>query len=241
MNKIPNFQTTKLVGETIEFFQTAFSVDNIIFGFDGSDLKVLLIKRGTEPFNNYWALPGDLVHPDEELENAASRILFSLTGLRELYLEQVHTFGQVNRHPVGRVITIAYYSLVKIASYNPIPSSFAQLTYWASVKNVGELAFDHNLILETCVKALQHKVRVQPIGFELLPHEFSLTELQQLYESILGLELDKRNFRKKILSMDLIRTSNQIQKGVPHRPAKLYEFDYEKYKALLNKGFNFEL
>ena len=190
-----------------EFFRTALTVDNVIFGFDEADLKVLLIKRGTEPYRDLWALPGDFMYPEEDLDTAAERVLKELTGLEHVYLEQVRTFGAVNRHPLGRVATVAYFSLVKINRYDVTPASFAQKAKWHSVAKIQELAFDHNSILEACFHALKQRVRVRPVGFELLPPKFTLTELQHLYEAILEPnssdgKLDKRNFRKKILAMD---------------------------------------
>ncbi len=227
--------------EANEFFKSAFSVDNIIFGFDEGDLKVLLIKRGQEPYQDMWALPGDLVYPNEDLESSAERVLRELTGLRDVYLEQVKTFGKVDRHPVGRVITVAYFSLIKISNYTLTPKSFANKAKWHAISQVGDLAFDHNSILTTCYNTLKRRVRQQPIGFELLPPKFTLTELQYLYESILETELDKRNFRKKILSMNLLIDLNEAQEGVAHRPAKLYSFDRERYEKFVAEGYNFEL
>ncbi|MBK8557188.1 MAG: NUDIX domain-containing protein [Lewinellaceae bacterium] len=229
------------MSEVESFFKSAFSVDNVIFGFDGSDLKVLLIQRGAAPFKGKWALPGDLVYPNEDLDTAAERVLEQLTGLRGVYLEQVKAFGAVNRHPLGRVITIAYYSLIKISDYSVTPASFAQSAKWHSLGEVGELAFDHNEILDNCLKELKHKVRMAPIGFELLPPKFTLTELQQLYESILETELDKRNFRKKILSMNLLQDLDEVQEGVAHRPAKLYRFDRKRYVKFVAEGFSFDI
>lgn len=227
------------MSEVESFFKSAFSVDNVIFGFDGGDLKVLLIQRGAAPFKGKWALPGDLVYPNENLETAAERVLEQLTGLRGVYLEQVKAFGAVNRHPLGRVITIAYYSLIKISDYTVTPASFAQSARWHSIAEVGELAFDHNEILDTCLRQLQHKVRNAPVGFELLPPKFTLTELQQLYEAILATKLDKRNFRKKILAMGLLLDLNQLQENVAHRPAKLYQFDRDNYEQFVSEGFSF--
>jgi 8-oxo-dGTP diphosphatase len=229
-----------------EFFRTALTVDNVIFGFDEADLKVLLIKRGTEPYSGLWALPGDFMYPDEDLDTAAERVLKELTGLEEVYLEQVQTFGSVNRHPLGRVATVAYFSLVKIESYNVMPASFAQKATWHSVAGIQDLAFDHNTILTTCFNTLKRRVRVRPIGFELLPPKFTLTELQHLYEAILQPptpdgKLDKRNFRKKILAMDFVVDLNESQANVAHRPARLYEFDRSKYDQFISEGFNFEL
>jgi 8-oxo-dGTP diphosphatase len=229
------------MNEVSNFFKSAFSVDGVIFGFDEGDLKVLLIKRGQDPYKGKWGLPGDLVYPNEDLSTAAGRVLYELTGLKNVFLEQVRAFGEVNRHPLGRVITIAYYSLIKISDYEVTPASFAKKAKWHSVSEVGELAFDHNKILDACFKRLQENVRTRPIGFELLPPKFTLTELQHLYESILETELDKRNFRKKILSMKLLVDLDETQEGVAHRPAKLYEFDQERYQDFISEGFSFEL
>ena len=163
------------------FFKSAFTVDNIIFGFDEGDLKVLLIKRGEEPYSGQWALPGYFVYSDEDLDTAAKRVLEELTGLRNVYLEQVRTFGRVNRHPVGRVITVAYFSLLKINHYQLQPASIALQAKWHSVSKATNLAFDHNEILDACFQRLKRLVRTRPVGFELLPPKFTLTELQYLY------------------------------------------------------------
>ncbi|MCR9287477.1 NUDIX domain-containing protein [Saprospiraceae bacterium] len=229
------------MNEVNNFFKSAFSVDGVIFGFDEGDLKVLLIKRGEEPYKGKWALPGDLVYPNEDLSTAAGRVLLELTGLKNVFLEQVRAFGEVDRHPLGRVITIAYFSLIKISDYEVTPASFAKKAQWHSVSEVGDLAFDHNEILSACFGRLQEIVRTRPVGFELLPPKFTLTELQHLYESILETDLDKRNFRKKILSMKLLVDLDETQEGVAHRPAKLYEFDQKRYRAFISEGFSFEL
>ncbi|HMN91580.1 MAG TPA: NUDIX domain-containing protein [Saprospiraceae bacterium] len=223
------------------FFKSAFTVDNVIFGFDEGDLKVLLIKRGEEPHKGMWALPGYFVYPKEDLDTAANRVLEELTGLRNVFLEQVKTFGAVNRHPFGRVITVSYFSLIKIEDYSLQPASIARKAQWHSVAKVKELAFDHNDILSACFSRLKWLVRLRPVGFELLPPKFTLTELQHLYEAILETSLDKRNFRKKILSMNLLVDLNEWQEGVAHRPAKLYRFDPDKYHQFQAEGFNFEL
>ena len=223
------------------FFKSAITVDNVIFGFDEGDLKVLLIKRGEEPFNGSWALPGYFVNENEDLETAAKRVLEELTGLRNVFLEQVKTFGRVDRHPLGRAITVAYFSLLKINDFPVQPASIAQKAHWHSVADVKRLAFDHDEILDSCFQRLKLSVRSRPIGFELLPPKFTLTELQHLYEAILETDLDKRNFRKKILSMDLLIDLGETQAGVAHRPAKLYKFDKEKYRQFQAEGFIFEL
>ena len=223
------------------YFKSAFTVDMTIFGFDDADLKILLIKRGEEPFADDWALPGYFVREDENLDKAAERILAELTGLSNVFLEQVKTFGRVDRHPTGRVITVAYFSLVKISNYKLQPSSIALQTKWQSLSKINSLPFDHREILDTCFERLQRLVRIRPIGFELLPPKFTLTELQHLYEAIYQVELDKRNFRKKILSMNLLIDLKEVQAGVAHRPAKLYKFDTEKYERFKREGFSFEL
>ena len=223
------------------YFKSALTVDNVIFGFDEGDLKVLLIKRNEEPFIDKWALPGYFVNPEEDLDEAANRVLRELTGISEVYLEQVHTFGSVNRHPFGRVITVAYFSLIKIQDYHLQPSSIAEQIKWHDISRIQELAFDHNKILDACFLRLKSRVRTRPIGFELLPPRFTLTELQHLYEAILNTKLDKRNFRKKILAMNLLVDLKITQEGVAHRPARLYQFDKERYEKFLSEGFNFEI
>lgn len=224
-----------------KFFKSAFTVDNVIFGFDEGDLKVLLIKRGEAPFQDQWALPGYFVNPDEDLDTAAQRVLKELTGLENVYLEQVSTFGALGRHPLGRVITVAYYSLIKISDFNVQASSIARKAKWHSIAKMRDLAFDHGEILAACFQRLKRRVRSRPVGFELLPPKFTLTELQHLYEAILETELDKRNFRKKILSMNLLVDLNETQEGVAHRPARLYQFDRQKYEKFLSEGYIFDL
>ena len=223
------------------YFKYAITVDNVIFGFDEGELKVLLIKRGEEPYDGMWALPGYFVKPAENLDDAAMRILTELTGVSNVYLEQVASYGAVDRHPFGRVITVAYYSLVKIEDYHLKADSIATLTTWKEISQIGSLAFDHNEIFRDCLERLRQHLRARPIGFELLPMKFTLTELQHLYEAILELSLDKRNFRKKILSTDMLIDLKEVQEGVAHRPAKLYKFDKEKYANFAAKGFSFEV
>jgi len=233
-----------------QFFFAAFTVDSVVFGFDEGDLKILLIKRGEEPFAGKWALPGYFVKKTETLDSAAERVLEELTGLKNVYLEQVHSFGKIDRHPAGRVITCGYFALIKIKDYKIKPGStgLAKRAEWHSFKELGELAFDHNEVIDYAFRMLKRRVRTQPIGFELLPPKFTLTQLQHLYEAILlsdalpeNNKLDKRNFRKKILSMNLLVDLNEYQEGVAHRPAKLYRFDKEKYQELENAGFSYEL
>jgi 8-oxo-dGTP diphosphatase len=224
--------------EVEPFFKSAFSVDNVIFGFDGGDLKVLLIQRNKAPYAHKWALPGDMVYPYEDINQAAVRVLEQLAGLRGLYLEQVGAFGAVNRHPLGRVITIAYFALVNIAEYTVCAQPGIEAAQWHKVADATDLAFDHHDILHASLQQLREKVRMAPVGFELLPPKFTLSALQHLYEAILEISFEKRNFRKKILSLNLLRDLDELQEGVAHRPARLYQFDDMRYRQFMAEGFH---
>ncbi len=224
-----------------KFFQFGLSVDCVVFGYHEKRLKVLLIKRGAEPYLGSWALPGDLVYPNENIEVAAKRILKDLTGISELFMEQTKVYGKVDRHPAGRVITTAYYSLIDIAKHDPHASAWAEGVYWVDLEEVPGLAFDHDEILEDALQTLRQRVRHQPVGFELLPQKFALADLQALYEALLNEVYDKANFRKRILAMNLLINLKESQKDVPHRPARLYSFDKKRYDELIAKGFSFEL
>ena len=169
------------------------------------------------------------------------RSLKELTGLENVFLEQVFTFGKVDRHPKGRVVTVAYYSLINKNNVSPIPSSFAQEVMWLDIDEITSLAFDHYEILTVCLKRLRESVRRRPVGFELLPKIFTLSDVQDLYEAILNKKLDKRNFRKKIISLKILEDIKEYQQNVAHRPAKLFKFDLEKYEEAQSKGFNFEI
>lgn len=217
----------QLRSENKEFFQIAISVDCVIFGFENNELKVLLIRSDLEEFKDRWSLLGDLIRPDENLDDASYRVLKERTGLDDVYLEQVHTFGNVYRHPAGRVITTAYYSLVNIKDYQ-LKLADNQL-HWHPVREIGALAFDHKEILDTCLKQLQQKIGEFPIVFNLLPDKFSLRELQNLYESILGTKLDRRNFRKKFFLMDWLVDVNELEQDVRHRPGRLYRFNAARF------------
>jgi 8-oxo-dGTP diphosphatase len=219
----------QLRSEDREFFQIAISVDCVIFGFDKNELKVLLIKSDLEEFKDQWSLLGDLVRPDENLDSASYRVLKDRTGLDDVYLEQVYAFGEVNRHPAGRVITTAYYSLINIKDHQPKLSD--NELHWHPVNEIATLAFDHKKILDTCLERLQSKIEEHPIVFNLLPEKFSLRELQNLYESILGVKMDRRNFRKKFFLMNWLEDVNELEQDVPHRPGKLYRFNSTKFSS----------
>jgi 8-oxo-dGTP diphosphatase len=236
---------------TYKFPRPSVTVDCVIFGLDeSSTLKVLLIQRAHEPFRDRWALPGGFVDMDEPLETAALRELEEETGVKDVFIEQLYTFGDPNRDPRGRVISVAYYALVNLEEHPVKADSDARNVEWFDIDHLPKLAFDHDKIMKTAIKRLRTKVRYQPIGFELLPEKFTLTQLQDLYETILGVKapLNKRNFRTRILKMGVLREVGK-QEGVAHRPAKLYTFDreqyqrlvQEKYEDLLKRGVDFEI
>jgi 8-oxo-dGTP diphosphatase len=224
-----------------EYPRGALTVDTVVFGLDDQDLKVLLIQRDLPPFEGRWALPGGFVHLDESLDDAARRELQEETGVADLYLEQLYTFGAPDRDPRERVVTVAYYALVNLIDHQINPTTDARDAAWFTLDDLPTLAFDHQTILDTAHARLRGKLRYQPIGFELLPERFTLTQLQTLYEKVLDRELDKRNFRKKILGMDLLLDTGEVEKDVAHRAARLYRFSREHYDSLLAAGFNFEL
>src|SRR5213083_539972 len=229
------------MSHTYQYSRAALTVDCVVFGFDEGELKVLLIQRALEPFKNRWALPGGFVRVDETLEEAARRELAEEAGLKNVFLEQLYTFGGLDRDPRERVVSVAYYALVKLAAHDTKAATDAADARWFPVSKVPKLAFDHADILATALARLKGKVRYQPIGFELLPPKFTLSQLQHLYEAVLEADLDKRNFRKKVLSFDLLVPLKEKQMAGRHRPAQLFRFDAERYEKLKRKGFNFEL
>jgi 8-oxo-dGTP diphosphatase len=205
----------------LEFFNIAISVDCVIFCYDKRKFKVLVFESDFEEYAGMLSLIGDLVQPQEDLEEAPYRILRERAGLHDVYMEQVYTFGSINRHPSGRVITTAYFSLVDIKTHR-LPASETNL-HWHDVDDIDKMAFDHKMILDICLQRLREKVLEQPIVFNLLPEKFSLRELQDLYEAILGVELDRRNFRKRITLKNWLVDLNEMEEDVPHRPGKLYK------------------
>lgn len=224
-----------------EYFRPALTVDCVVFGLGEGELEVLLIRRGIEPFLGRWALPGGFMHEAETLEDAARRELEEETGLRKVFLEQLYSFAAIDRDPRERVVTVAYYALVKLSDHKVRAATDATDAAWFALSDLPELAFDHDHIVAVARERLQGKVRYQPIGFELLPRKFTLTQLQRMYEIILARPLDKRNFRKKILAMDLLVELDEVQKDVAHRAARLYKFDDRRYRKLVKQGFSFEI
>lgn len=229
------------MAHSYEFARPALAVDIVVFALDQEDLQVMLIERKLKPFEGQWALPGGCVRVDETLDEAARRELEEETGLKDIYLEQLYTFGDIKRDPRERVVTVAYYALVNLEGHDIHASTDARNDAWISVNDLPELAFDHEMILGAAHERLKAKVRYQPIGFELLPEKFTLRQMQHLYEVILDRELDKRNFRKKVLGMEIVKETKEIEKDVAHRAARLYRFDKRRYDKLTKQGFNFEI
>jgi len=224
-----------------QFARAAVTVDCVVFGLDDEDLKVLLIRRDLPPFEDKWALPGGFVRLEETLDEAARRELQEETSLERVFLEQLYTFGGIDRDPRERVITVAYYALVRLSDHRVQAATDARDAVWFAMDDLPSLAFDHDQILETAHQRLQGKVRYQPIGFELLPPKFTLTQLQKLYEIVLGRVLDKRNFRKKIQGMGILEELDEVEKDVAHRAARLYRFDKKEYGRIVKQGFHFEI
>src|SRR6267154_1643178 len=226
------------MSHTYQYPRAALTVDCVVFGFDESELKVLLIQRGLQPFKGKWALPGGFVRVDETLDEAARRELAEETGLKDVFLEQLYSFGALDRDPRERVVSVAFYALVKLSDHRAKAATDAANAEWFPISKTPKLAFDHAGILATALARLKGKVRYEPIGFELLPPKFTLSELQHLYETVLDQKLDKRNFRKKIQSMGLLLELDEIEQDVAHRAARLYRFDERKYQQLKKRGFN---
>ena len=226
-----------------EYERPGVTVDCVIFGLDLDEesLKVMLIERDLEPYSGRWAVPGGFVRDGETLTAAAARELREETGIADVFLEQLYTFGDPGRDPRGWVVSVAYYALVSPERHSIHAATDARQARWFPVANVPRLAFDHAEILRTALARLRGKLTYAPIGFELLPQKFTIKQLQKLYEIVLGMKLDNRNFRKKIFGMDVLQELAEMQKGVPHRAARLYKFDERKYKQLIKRGLNFEL
>jgi 8-oxo-dGTP diphosphatase len=223
-----------------EYPRFLISVDCIIFGFSEGELSLLLFKRNLEPAKGCWSLPGGFIKDHESSEEAASRVLFSLTGLNQLYMEQLMLFSKENRDPGERVLSIAYYTLVNVADYD---RELVQQhnAYWRNINDLPELIFDHSEMVESALNRLRHKASTEPVGFNLLPEKFTVPQLQALYETIYGRNIDKRNFRKKIQTMDFLEKSAEKDKSSSKRGAFLYTFNQELYDQAIHQGFSFTL
>ena len=229
--------TDRLSDDIIE----ALSIDCLIFGFRNSELDILLIKHGEGISKGRWALPGGWIRYNESIDAAASRLLTSLTGVSNIFLEQLGAFGEVNRYPGKRVITLAYFALINADNYSLSAGFTASDARWFGIHDAPRLPYDHNKIVKFGFEYLKHKVRHEPLGFNLLPKKFTLHQIQKLYEAILETALDKPNFRRKLLNMNLLVPCDEKQRDVSHRAANFYRFDKKIYKQLKESGFTFEL
>ena len=216
------------------------AVDCIIFGFDDQGLKLLLFKRKVDPEKGKWSLLGGFINENESVDQAALRVLSEITGLSNIYLEQLYTYGEVERDTGSRVISIAYYALIKSDEYND-KLNMHHDAKWFSIDNIPDLIFDHNIMVEKALSRLQRRSKIQPIGFELLPKKFTIPQLQKLYEAIYQRKFDKRNFRKKIISLKTLKKYEEKDKKNSKKGAFLYSFDKIKYKKLIEKGYHFEI
>lgn len=232
IHALKNAETEKI--SHLDYFKIAVSVDCVILGYENKELKVLLIKSDLEEYKGLNSLLGDLVRPDEDLDEASYRILRERTGMDDVFLEQVQTFGKIGRHPSGRVVTTAYYSLIDI-SHHRLQLNHNDL-HWHPVKKVGKLAFDHREILDSCLARLRQHVMERPVVFNLLSEKFSLRQLQEVFEAVLGVELDRRNFRKKLTIKDWLVDLKEMEEDVPHRPGKLYRLDPSLKRKLRKQG-----
>ncbi len=209
------------------------ALDCIVFGFDGESLKLLLIKRNFEPEKGKWSLMGGFLEAEEDLEVAANRILYDLTGLKDIFFEEIRTFGRVGRDPVERTISICFFALINIHDHDQ-DAAKAQNAYWINLKDRPHLIFDHSHMVETALEQLRYKAALHPIGFELLPEKFTIPELQRLYEAIYDTPLDRRNFSRKILSTDLLIDTGEKNQKSATKKAILYRLDKEKYQSQFN-------
>lgn len=217
------------------------TIDCVVFGLRQGRLKVLTVEYAGGESAGLWALPGGWVHHDESIDEAAGRHLRELTGIDRVFLEQLRAFGDVRRAGDRRVITIAYYALVHEEDFDLVVGNTTSSVRWSDLGDPGNLIFDHSQILQAALASLRHKIRHEPIGFNLLPQKFTLLQLQELYEAILGVKLDKPNFRRKMMKMKLLMPCGEKQQNVAHRAAELYRFDEEVYRELCQDGFTFEV
>ena len=217
------------------------SVDAVVFGYEEGNISVLLIKRKYDPFKGQWAIPGGFVENDESLEDAVERELFEETGIKINYLEQLYTFGKPNRDPRGRVVSIAFFGLVRPNAFKIYASTDAEQVQWFNINELPKLSFDHKEILKTAIERLQGKITYEPIGFELLDKKFPFSDLEKLYTTLLGREIDRRNFRKKIVGLNVLdELDEKVSKG-SGRPANLFQFNQKRYFQLKKEGIIFEI
>ncbi len=216
------------------------AVDCIIFGFEDGKLKLLIIQRKVDPLEGAWSLVGGFVQEGEHTDHAAIRVLRQTTGIRDIYMDQLRSYGDAGRDTGARVISIAYYALIRISEHDRLLAQ-EHGAHWLSLHQIPELIFDHNVMLRDALERLRDRAHFHPIGFELLPEKFSLPQLRNLYEEIYQQPLDKRNFRKKILAMDILEKLDEKDKSTSKKGAHLYRFDRQKYDALTQHGLVFEI
>lgn len=217
------------------------TVDAVVFGYEKGKITVLLIKRKYKPFKNKWAIPGGFIMDNESLEEAVERELFEETGVKINYLEQLYTFGQPDRDPRGRIVSIAYFGLVRPDTFKLFASTDAEDAQWFSISELPDLSFDHNMIIEVAINRLQGKITYEPIGFELLEKKFPFSDLEKLYSTLLGRKVDRRNFRKKIIGLNVLdELDEKVSKG-SGRPANLFQFNPKRYFQLKKEGIVFDI
>ncbi len=217
------------------------TVDAAVFGYEEGNISVLLIRRKYDPFKGQWAIPGGFVQDNESLEDAVERELYEETGIKINYLEQLYSFGKPDRDPRGRVVSISYFGLVRPNTFKIIASTDAEEVAWFSIHELPKLAFDHKEILKIAIERLQGKITYEPIGFELLDKKFPFSDLEKLYTTLLGRDIDRRNFRKKIMGLNVLdELDEKVSKG-SGRPANLFRFNQKRYFQLKKEGIIFEI
>ena len=217
------------------------TVDAVVFGYEDGEISVLLIKRKYEPFKGNWAIPGGFVKEEESLEEAVERELHEETGVRINYLEQLYTFGKPDRDPRERVVSVAYFGLVRPDAFRILASTDAEEVEWFNINNLPELSFDHKEILKIAIGRLKAKITYEPLGFELLDKKFPFSDLEKLYATLLGREVDRRNFRKKIMHLNVLdELDEKVSKG-SGRPANLFRFNQKRYFQLKQEGIIFDI
>lgn len=218
------------------------SVDAVVFGYDqDSGISALLIKRKNEPFQKMWALPGGLVLNGESLDGAVKRELKEEAGIDVNYLEQLYTFGDPSRDPRNHTLSVSYFGLVRPQDFQPTAHTDAEDVAWFNVKKLPRLAFDHKKIIDLAIKRLRGKITYEPVGFELLEKEFPFSDLEKLYQTLLDQEIDRRNFKKKIMALGILEELDATMQRKTGRPARLYKFNRKKYFELKEKGYNFDI
>lgn len=222
-----------------QYIKHLIAVDCIIFGFDGENLKILLIQRNFEPKKGEWSLMGGFVNGEETLDDSANRVLTSLTGLENIYLEQLKCYSELEREPTARIISVSYYALINTEENIKINEKYS--AKWFDLKQFPDLIFDHNIMVQNAVTRLRYRASTQPIGFELLPEKFTMKDLQSLYEAIFDEKYDKRNFISKINSMDILVKTEEKDMTSSRKGSFLYRFDKEKYHKKLSQGYLFKI